>query len=635
MSRASEQNPVDAGAMHSRAIELAQNQHLDEAIEMMRHAIAIDPNSPVFHSNLGLMLLGVGRVDESIAAIRAALSLRPDYAEAHNNLGNALVGKLQFKEATAAYEKAVKLKPDYAQAYSNLSNALRESGRTGDAIAAAREALALRANYPEARFNLGVALETAEQLDDALAAYRMAVTLRPDFAQAHNAMGNVFKKMGMLDEAISAYSRAVELSTGDVQPLSNLAMMVHFHPDYDVNAILRIQRRWNDAFARPLAREILPHSNNPNPDRKLKIGYISPDFRAHSVGRFLLPLFANHNPQQFEIFCYADVSRPDDVTWRLRGAASVWRDIQGISDAEIASRIRRDRIDILVDLSLQTAGNRLLVFAREPAPVQVTYLSYCSTSGLDAMDFRLSDPYLDPPSTNSEQASTDEPYYQEKTIRLTHSYWCYEAPEGTPPVNPLPATGNDFVTFGCFNTYAKVSSATWQVWHRLLKTIPDSRLIVHAALGSHREMAKKNLAAAGVNPDRLSFVTGVSTQEYFKWYEQIDIALDPFPYGGGTTNCDAIWMGVPVVTLRGRTGVGRGGASILSNLGMTDWISNDEEHYIQIAGALANDRSKLAELRRGLRQRMQNSPLMDGPSYARDVEAAYRRMWRQWGAKRA
>jgi len=289
----------------------------------------------------------------------------------------------------------------------------------------------------------------------------------------------------------------------------------------------------------------------------------------------------------------------------------------------LAQLIREDQIDILVDLTMHTAWNRMILFARKPAPVQVTYLAYCSTTGLDTMDYRLTDPHLDPPGMN-------DACYSEESIRLPETYWCYSAHEPTPQIGPLPALNAGEVTFGCLNNFCKVSPDTLDLWIQLLRVTPKSHLILHAHEGSHRQRVRDLLERQGIDPQRLKFVASVPLSRYFKLYEQIDIGLDPFPCNGGTTTCDALWMGAPVVTLAGRTAVGRAGVSVLRNIGLPELIAESPQQYVQITTDLAQDLPRLAELRRTLRARMQASPLMDAPRFARNVEAAYRQMWRNW-----
>ena len=339
-----------------------------------------------------------------------------------------------------------------------------------------------------------------------------------------------------------------------------------------------------------------------------------------------LPLLESHDHGSFEIFCYASTRAVDAVTDRCRAQADVWCDARGLSDEQLASAIRRDQIDVLVDLTMHMSDNRLLVFARKPAPVQVAYLAYCATTGLDAMDYRLTDPYLDPPGG-------DERFYSEQSVRLPETYWCYQPPKETPPVGAPPALEAGQVSFGSLNNFCKVTLPTLATWARLLQAVPGSRLLLHAHAGSHRDRVRAFLAEQGIAAGRLTFVDFLATADYFGVYRRIDVALDPLPYGGGTTTCDALWMGAPVVSLAGQTAVGRGGVSILSNLGLPELVARDGEQYVQIAASLAGDLPRLSQLRAGLRDRMRKSPLMDAPRFARNIEAAYREMWRRWCAR--
>ena len=340
------------------------------------------------------------------------------------------------------------------------------------------------------------------------------------------------------------------------------------------------------------------------------------------MSQFLLPLLEAHDHERFEIFCYASVG-PRTASPTVAAQTDAWRDVLGLSDEQLAQTIREDRIDILVDLAMQTLHNRLLAFARKPAPVQVTYLAYVGTSGLSSMDYRLTDPYLDPPGQ-------DESIYCEQSIRLPDTYWCYRPLVETPAANSLPALQTGHVTFGCLNNFNKATLPTLTTWIGLLQAMPEAKLLLHAHAGTHGARVRGLFAQHGVAPERVAFAGMLPMEEYFRLYHRIDIALDPFPYGGGTTTCDALWMGVPVVSLAGPTGAGRGGLSILSNLGLADFVAHDREQYVRIAVELAGDLPRLSQLRATLRGRMQQSPLMDAPRFARNVEAAYREMWRRW-----
>jgi predicted O-linked N-acetylglucosamine transferase (SPINDLY family) len=655
--------PGLADAHYNLGNALKDKGQLDEAIASYRQAIRIKPDYAQAHSNLGIVLAKVGQLDEAIASHRQAIRLKPELAEAHYNMGITLQGKGQLDQAIAAFRQAIRLKPDNAFAHSNLGNALKDTGELDQAIAAYGQAIRLKPAFAEAHNNLGSALRDMGQLDEAIASYRLAIRLQPDLAEAHNNLGNALKDRGQLDEAIASYRRAIRLQPGcaetqknlgaaaDAGQLdeattsqrqairlkpdyagqhSNLILTLHYHPGYDARMIHEELRRWNRQHAEPLKKFIQPHTNSRDPDRRLRVGYVSPDFRESVIAPSMLPLFRHHDRRQMEIFCYANVLRPDTRTEQVRQHVDVWRSIVGLSDSQAVDLIRQDRIDILVDLALHTGENRLLIFAYKPAPVQVTYLGYCGSTGIDTVDYRFSDPYLDPSDSDVQGQPSTLSFYSERTVRLPETYWCYGLTGPTPEPSPPPAAAAGYVTFGCLNNFAKVSQSALDLWAEILRGVPRSRLIVHFQAGAHLDAVRQRFAGKGISPDRLEFPSRQPWPQYVRTYGRIDIALDPFPWGGGITTCDALWMGVPVVSLVGRTAVGRGGVSILTNVGLPELIAPTPQQYVQIAADLAGNLPRLAELRRTLRPRMQASVLMDAPRFARNVEAAYRQMWRNW-----
>ncbi len=529
-----------------------------------------------------------GRVWEAEKIYREILSRKPNHLQALHLLG-VVAGQVGRPDAAVALlQRAIQVKPDFAEAHSDLGNALREMGQLDKAAASYREAIRLKPEYPEVHINLGNALMETGRLDEAIDSYRHGIRLKPDFADVH----------------------------------SNLIFALHYHPGYDAEMIRAELRRWNERHAGRLRKSVQPHGNSRDPRRRLRVGYVSPDFREHAVGRNLLPLFREHDHKQLEVFCYSHTLREDALTKEFQQHANEWRNIAGLSDSQAVDQIRKDRIDILVDLALHSANNRLLIFAHKPAPLQATYLGYCSSTGLETIDYRLSDPYMDPPDSDQSQ-------YSEQTIRLPETYWCYAPGGPTPEPSPPPVETTGHITFGCLNNFAKVPPAL-DLWAEILQRVPASRLIVHSPPGAHLDVIRERFAGKGISSDRLEFPPRQSWAEYVQTYGRIDIGLDPFPWGGGITTCDALWMGVPVVSLVGRTAVGRGGASILSNVGVPELIAHTPQEYVQIATNLSKDLPRLAELRRTLRSRMQASPLMDAPRFARNIEAAYRRMWRPY-----
>jgi protein O-GlcNAc transferase len=551
--------------------------------------IAAISKSAVSEHNRGLALAQAGRHTEAIDCFRRAIHSQPDFFAAHANLGTLLADQGRAEEARAALQMAVSVNPDNSAVHNNLANLLTSLGQLDLAVDHCRRSLAIAAGNVQGH------------------------------APALNALGNALKDQGLIDDAIAAYAQAALLRPDLPQPASNLLYAMHFQEGQTPAGLLKAHRDWARRHAPPLPSPALIYPNLTHPDRRLKIGYVSADFREHPVGRFILPLLQQHDRDRFQIFCYANQPAGDAMSDRIRTHADTWRDIAPLSDAQAFEMIRSDGIDILVDLTMHLRANRLLVFAQKPAPVQMTYLAYCSTTGLNAIDYRLTDPYLDPPGSYEQ--------YVERSIRLPQTYWCYQANDAAPEVGPLPALDGGRITFSCLNNFCKVTSSTLAAWRRLLKALPQARLILHAGEGSLRQRARQTM---DVEEDRLIFANRTPMRQYFERYHQIDIALDPFPCSGGTTSCDAMWMGVPLVTLAGETAVSRSGLSILSNIGHPEWIATTIDQYERIAINLANDRSRLSAVRRGLRDEMRHSPLMDAPTFARGVESAYRQMWHAW-----
>jgi protein O-GlcNAc transferase len=637
-------HPQSAEAHYNLGSALQAGGRFVDAIECYHRALAIRPDLFEAHNNLGTAAQRLGKIDEAMRHFQRAVEIRPDSPEVHNNLGMVLHAMGRWEEAAAAYLRSLEKKPNTPETLNNLGHTLQKMGKAHVALETFRQAMRLRPDSPGIVNNLGNMLKEVGRLDEAIACYDRALQLRPDYPEALSNLANVLKDSGRLDMALEFFDKVLKIRPDSVVAHSGKCYAIHFHPDYDAAAILKEHQKWNEIHAAPLAKFIRPHENDRSPDRRLRIGYVSSDFYDHVVGRFMLPLLANHDHQQCEVFCYAGVTCPDEMTTALRGYADVWRDTVGWSDEKLAEVIHQDGIDILIDLTMHMGNSRLLAFARKPAPVQVTYLAYCSTTGLAVMDYRLTDPYLDEEMQNDECRMMNEnsgnsafcihhsalSSYVERSVFLPRTWWCYRPPAEVLEIAPLPAFANGHLTFGCLNNFCKISGATLDAWCELLKRVDDSQLIIHAGKGIHQQIVRDRFAAAGVDPQRLEFAGFVPLVKYFAVYNRIDIALDPFPYTGGTTTCDALWMGVPTVTLSGRTAVSRGGASILSNMRLGELIAHSTDQYIQIAADLARNLPLLSHWRQTLRTQMQQSPLMDEPQFARDIEAAYRMMWRAW-----
>jgi len=525
-------------------------------------------------------------------------------------------------QAEALYRQILGQRPNHPDALHLLGVIAQANGRFDMAIDLITRAIALNPSQALYHSNLANALGRSDRLDETVACCRRALELEPNLATACYNMGNALKELGLIDEAVAALRRAVALDPTQIAAHSALLLALHSHPTTGPQEILTECRRWNQLHAVPLAAQRRPHANDRTPGRTLRVGYVSSDFRTHACALFLRPLLQHHDPRQVAVVCYAEVTQPDFITAELQQHAHLWRNIVGLSDPQVADLIRQDQIDILVDLNVHTAQNRLLVFARQPAPVQVTWLGYPGTTGLDAMGYRLTDPHLDPPGA--------EGCYSEQSIRLPHCFWCYQPLHDDQAVTPLPAEEKGHITFGCLNSFSKINTPLLLTWCALLRAVEQSHLVLHAHEGSPRQRLRDLLESQGVDPQRLRFMGRVPLTQYFQEYQQIDIGLDPFPYPGGTTTCDALWMGVPVVSLPQQSAISRGGRSILTNIGLPELAAGSPEEYVRIAAALAGDRPRLAELRRTLRARMQQSPLMDARQFALDMEAAYRQMWNPW-----
>ncbi len=622
-------DPRHADALHLLGVLAHQMGRHAIAVDLIREAIALAPGVADFHSNLGIALYENGRVDDAIAAYRQAIALKPNFPEAQNNLGNALTDNRQLDEAIAAYRQAIALKPNYAEAHCNLGVALKDNGQLDDAIAAQRQAIALNTKFPEAYTNLGNALRDKGQLTEAVAACRQAVALNPSFAGAYNNLGFALKDNGQLEAAVAAFRQSIKLKPNDFEAHSNLLLTLNYDPGVNARSIDEERLRWSQQHAEPLRPSIQAHPNEPTPGRLLRVGYVSPDFRDHPVASFFEGLITAHDRTQIEVFCYANVARPDAVTARLRQAAAHWQSIIGMPDATVAEIIRQDHVDILVDLAGHTARHRLLVFARKPAPVQVTWLGYPGSTGMQTIDYRLTDALADP-------LGHAEHLQSETLVRLPRCAWCFRPTAAAPPVADPPVQHTGHVTFGCFNARPKINLPLLKSWAAILRAVPASRLLLkNSALldSSARQDLQADIQNAGIDTERVELAGHSPTLgEHLATYGRVDIALDTFPYHGTTTTCEALWMGVPVVTLAGTTHVSRVGVSLLSNAGLPEMVATSPDQYVQLASALAADLPRLSQLRSTLRQRMAGSPLMDAPRFARDVEAAYREMWRQWCA---
>jgi predicted O-linked N-acetylglucosamine transferase (SPINDLY family) len=690
--RALELTPDYPEAYNNLADTLAAQGKPTEAVACYRRAVDLRPDYAVAWNNLGNALLAQRQADEAIACYRRALTLLPDCIEACNNLGTALHGLGRYEEALGYYQQALARRPDHADVLYNRANALKELGRVGEAIADYRRALQFRPTHAQAHNNLGLALHSIGQLDEAVACYRRALELAPRYVQAYNNLGTSLLAQKQTDAAIGCYRRALELDPDSAEAHNNLgnALLAQGKPDEarascaravairpafpeahnNLAAALHSLGRFDEAIAsyqraielQPTAanihsamlgvlsysehatlkglaelhaaferqhgahlRALWPaHHNPPDPRRRLRVGFVSADLTNHPVGYFLIPVLEHLDANEVHTFCYFARPGKDAMTARFQAATDTWRDVAWLSDQELAAQIRTDQIDILFDLSGHSVGNRLLAFARKPAPIQITWMGYVGTTGLAAMDYLLADRYEIPAGA--------EPYYGEKVLRMPDGYVCFEPPTEAPAVGPLPALTQDRVTFGCFNNPAKITPAVVRVWAEILRRVPHSVLALlplEATMpAAHR--LQEQLAAHDIAAERLQFWGRASRAELLARYNRVDLALDPFPYGGGLTTCEALWMGVPVITCPGETFSSRHALSHLSNVGCTETIAVDFPHYVELAVTLAHDLPRLAGIRSRLRGQMAASPLCQGRRFAQHWTAVLRQVWHAW-----
>jgi predicted O-linked N-acetylglucosamine transferase (SPINDLY family) len=615
--------PEFAPAAENLGLALIGLRRLDEAVGCLRRAARLDPARAGIPNNLALALTWQGRWEEAVGWATEAVRRDADFAEAHNNLGLAYLNLHRPDRALAALGRALALRPDFPEALSNLGWALTESGDPARAEGALREALRLRPDFPEALNNLALACHQLDRPEEARDGYERALRLRPDFPEALGGLANVYRDLGRLDEALACYRRSLALDPRQPEIYSSMLFSLHYVPGLTPGEIFAAHRDWARHNATPPATPAPAHPNDRDPGRRLRVGYVSADFRAHVMGRYIEPVLECHDRRRFEVFCYANVGNPDDTTRRIEGLAGHWRDIRGVPDGEVEAQIRRDAIDLLIDLGGHTANNRLALFARKPAPVQASHFGYMETTGLDAIDYRITDAVCDPPGLT-------ERYHTERLVRLPEIAWCYRPGIDLEP-NAPPAGSAGQVTIGMFNAFPKITAPSVRAWAEVLRRLPDSRLLVLAGISPQADRRLLDaFAACGIGPGRVQLVGQQPRPDYFRLYHRVDLALDAFPYAGCNTTCDALWMGVPVVTLAGANCIGRQGASPLAHLGLHELITDTVEEYVETAVRLASNLPRLERLRATLRERMRLCTLMNPRRFTRQLEEAYRWMWHQW-----
>ncbi len=571
-------------------ITLANQGRLPEAVEHYREAVELDSKSAPAHNNLAIALTRLGQLDEAGTHFRQALQLKPEFAEAHNNLGHVRMAQGKFDEAAGRYRKAIQLKPDYVEAHSHLGIALLKQGLAHEAVAS----------------------------------FQKAVDLQPGNVEGWSNLGNALLMLGRVSESVAASGRALQFDPLRQPALSNTLLALNYDPNIDPHTLAEKHRQAGESIA-ARSTPATSHPNVADPDRRLRIGYVSPDIRFSAAAAFIEPLVKQHDRSAVEVILYGDVLAPDAVTERISKLADRWRVINGLTDQQVADFVRGDAVDILVDLAGYTSANRLGIFAQKPAPVQVSYLGYPTTTGLPTIDYRVTDAIVDPEG--------DETLYTEKLVRLPHGFCCFQPPSDAPAVSPLPARKSGQITFGSLHNLPKVNDQVVALWSQVLSAVPGSRLVLFRDTfrGGADEYFRDLFRRHGVESPRVEFRhAAVSDSSYLAQYHDIDISLDTFPWSGHTTACESLWMGVPVLTLLGDRAAGRMVASVLERLGLNDWVAKSPAEYVESAQRLSGNLDALDNLRGSLRERLAASSLCNGQVFARDLEAAYREMWRTW-----
>jgi predicted O-linked N-acetylglucosamine transferase (SPINDLY family) len=580
----------------------------------------------VAYNNLGVALNRTGQATEAEGAFRRAIGIDPHYFDAYNNLGTGLYLQARFDEAASVFREAVSAAPKEPSPRNNLANALVMLGKIDEAEQVCRDAVEIDSRHAISQVTLGGVLEAHGQFFQAETAFRTALDLNPKMPAAWNNLGNLFRAQGLPIDAINAFRRAIALEPDNAMAHSNLLFSLSLDPEVSPISILAEARNWNARHAVPLSKNIQRHRQERSRDRRLRVGYVSADFHDHAVGRFLTPLYVAHDRQQVEIYSYADVGRVDDQTNWFEQNSDHWCRSFGMADDQLAEKIRYDGIDVLIDVAGHTAGNRLLAFAEHPAPVQVSWLGYGGTTGLDTIGWRITDQHIDPTGNGA--------HYCENLLRLPDSLFCYAPDEKFPEIRPALVEENGFVTFGSLNIFSKINDRTLRCWADILAAVPNSRMLIKGrGLGDPqlRQRVLKVFAAKHISEDRLDLLDYLpDKQGHVSLFSKIDVMLDCFLYSGATTVCGALWMGVPTLTIAGDKYVSRMASGILTVIGLDEFVAEDKQTYVELAKSLAAAPKQITTYRKTLRQRTASSPLTDQKRFVAAMEDAIRHMWCNW-----
>jgi predicted O-linked N-acetylglucosamine transferase (SPINDLY family) len=608
----------------NRGVALHKLKRFEEALAAYSTALSINPQRSVTYDNLGQTLASLNRVDEALACYNASVKLNPENPLAFYNRGIALHQSGRLAEALQSYDSAICIHPAFPEAYNNRGNLLQAMRRLEEAYESCKKAIDLKPGFPAAYTNIGNISRELGRLDEALGSCDRAIELDPAFAEAYSNRADTLAEIARLTEAEANYRRALSINPSLTQTHSNLIFNLNYSNDATACSIKSEALRFGELVSTMRVRRYTEWRFKRSPCR-LRVGFVSGDMRNHPVGYFTEQIFPHLAQSRLDLIAYPTIGSEDALTRRIKGLFSGWSPLVGLSDSNAAAKIYEDNLHILVDLSGHTGMNRLPVFAYKPAPIQISWLGYCGTTGVAEMDYVLGDPIVTP--------ELDESHFCEKIWRLPDTYWCFSPPIERVATGPLPAHQNGSITFGCFNNLKKVNPRVISVWSRILTALPGSKLCLKAKQLSNKTISNDIIAqfvAHGVSPERLVLEGHSSRTEYLDAFNRIDIALDTFPYPGGATSLEGLWMGVPFMTMKGDRFYSHNGEAIAANAGLSDWIADDEQGYIQKAIEFSMKPDKLAGLRQVLRDRILVSALFDAHRFSEQFEKALWEMWEQW-----
>ena len=615
--------PADAEAHANLGVIQNELGAFNKAITYFKKSLSIKPNSAATLNNLGTALRFSGKLDEALTVYRRALQTDSNSAHIHFNLGTTLKELGQPDKALISYRQVIALKPDSAEAYCNLCSILHKLGQFNAAVESARQAIKLNPSMAGAHSNLGYVLQEVGQHDAAMESFQQSIAANPEYAKVHGNIANLYHKLGQIDKSIASFQRFLEMQP-EISTYSDLLFLLNYSHRYTPSESLSEARKFGQTASAKVSSRFTTWQSKQVPKR-LRIGLVSGDLRDHPVGYFLENLLTHLNSTRIELIAYTTQTKEDEVTQRIQTSFSAWKSLVGKNDEDAARLIHDDGIHILIDLAGHTAYTRLPVFAWKPAPIQVAWLGYFATTGLTEMDYLIAD-HVGVPEEN-------RTHFTEQLWYLPETRLCFSPPDTELPVTTLPAIHNEYITFGCFQNLSKVSEVVLSTWADALNAVPDSHLrwqckqFVDAPVA---ERVRQRFQELGISPDRISLRGGTSRETYLSAHSEVDMILDTFPYPGGTTTCEALWMGVPTLTLAGDTLLSRQGASMLTAAGLPDWIADSRENFVTKAISLSGDVAGLADLRATLRNQVRVSPLFDAPRFAHNLENA---LWGMWQAR--